>query len=73
MSDSCSTPSSPALSDSTLPTSGPPSPGLLSQLNLQDVSEEAKQEAAKVKVEANKAFMSMQNYRHLLIHALLRS
>lgn len=58
MSDSSSTPSSPAPSDSTLPTSGPPSPGLLSKLNLQDVSEAAKQEATKVKAEANKAFIS---------------
>lgn len=54
MSDSSSIPTSP--SDSTAATSQPPSPAL-SKLTL-DVTEADKQEAAKVKVEANKAFTS---------------
>ncbi|KAI0695456.1 phosphoprotein phosphatase [Cytidiella melzeri] len=41
----------------TPPTSVPPSPELKA-LRLQDVTEEAKQEAAKVKAEANKAFIN---------------
>ncbi|KAF7790339.1 hypothetical protein EIP86_001294 [Pleurotus ostreatoroseus] len=48
-------PSSPSLS--TPATSAPPSPAL-NALSLQDVSEESKQAAAKVKAEANKAFLN---------------
>ncbi|KAJ3551988.1 hypothetical protein NM688_g4393 [Phlebia brevispora] len=44
-------------SSSTPPTSTPPSPAL-SALILRDVSEEAKQEAARIKGLANKAFLS---------------
>lgn len=54
MSDSSSFPASP--SDSTAATSLPPSPAL-SKLSL-DVTEEDRQEATKVKLEANKAFTS---------------
>ncbi|KAI0764475.1 Metallo-dependent phosphatase-like protein [Irpex lacteus] len=42
---------------STPPTSGPPSPEIKA-LRLQDVTEEAKQQAAKVKAEVNKAFLN---------------
>ena len=55
MSDaSQSGPSTPAAS--TPATSSPPSPSL-DALNLRDVSDEAKAAAAKIKAEANKAFV----------------
>ncbi|KAH9948541.1 phosphoprotein phosphatase [Amylocystis lapponica] len=55
MSDSNSVPSSPTLS--TPATSPPPSP-VLAKLNLRDVSEAEKKEAANIKAQANKAFTS---------------
>ncbi|KAI0745788.1 Metallo-dependent phosphatase-like protein [Earliella scabrosa] len=56
MSSSSST-SDVASQPSTPGTSQPPSP-TLAKLSLQDISEEAKAEAAKLKAEANKAFQS---------------
>ena len=50
-SDASSQPSTPA-------TSQPPSP-TLAKLSLQDITEEAKAEAAKFKAEANKAFQGV--------------
>lgn len=50
---------------SSPPTSQPPSP-LLSKLSLEDISDEAKAEAAKLKAEANKAF-TCAYFRHLCV------
>ncbi|KZT26719.1 hypothetical protein NEOLEDRAFT_201896 [Neolentinus lepideus HHB14362 ss-1] len=56
MGPSDSSPSTPE-SSSTPPSSLPPSPAL-SALTLQDVSDENRQQATKIKAEANKAFSS---------------
>ena len=56
-SDVASQPSTPA-------TSQPPSP-TLAKLSLQDISEEAKAEAANLKAEANKAFQCESLLAHL--------
>ena len=56
MSLSSSSDASSGSSPSTPATSQPPSPKL-AQLSLQDVSDEARAEAARLKAEANKAFV----------------
>ncbi|KAI0630342.1 Metallo-dependent phosphatase-like protein [Trametes polyzona] len=58
MASSSSDASQPATPDASTPASSQPPSPTLSKLSLQDVSEEAKAEAAKLKAEANKAFIA---------------